>query len=664
MNSFFKIIDNEVCISVQGITNCLGIDEQSAFETIKKGILRSKNGSKSWVFYCDDIDKRKKWIAVNSIPKNTQQRILYHYGDVRRYHQFESWINIINLGIYPADGVYFVTQKLDEKKASQKARSCAWLRFILSDVDADQFATMQERYEAIIDAINKDKGHDLKVSNWRVLRNKVVSFQNDGRSSLITKKNGNDNSKKVSDVGLSFIINCYAQPIKPTKRDVARLYNDYATQKGWKALTDERIRQILVMPDIKQAVAFVRDGMAQGKKQFERTIKRQKPTFADALWTLDGFTIQLRYKDAGKVLSELYCIGVMDVCSDRIVGYAIGTTENSVLVQQALRNAVRNTMMKPLQLQYDNSSANKSAEATELFDRIARWAFPTAPYNGKSKPIENLIGRIEGHNMRHMANFKGGNITSHSLSIKANPEFLQGQDLPDLKTVIEQVSIIVEVHNNTVGKDGKTPYERYAVKHPLRTQMDYLDMIQAFWVERKDAVRYTKDGLIIEVNKERYTYEVESERGVEDIEFREQWLGTRFNVKYDPDDLEYISLWYEGKHVTEARQKWLAPMAIVDTQEGDRAVISKSLEQRKAYPERMVATIRKHKENVESDGNLPTELNHYELHKDAYNRAEQKLIDAEISQGALALVGYPSERKRRPYLLYGDEPGSMAVLED
>ncbi len=663
----FSIIESKMCISVDGLAVTMGIKYESALNTIWTGLKRNRGeGRDTYKYFSDPKDARKKWILVESLSDLARQRVDHYYGCVDTYHRSEQWISIINKSILPADGVWFVTQKMDERKASLMARSCAWIRFTAGDVDADKYTKMQDRYEAIISVLDRDKGHDIKVSNWRSLRNKVVAFEKDGRSSLITKKTGNDNSKKLVESGLSFIVNCYAQPIKPTVREVAHLYNQYAIKKQWKPLCEERIRQILLQTDIAQAIAFVRDGMAHGKKLYERTIKRQKPTFADALWSLDGFTIQLRYSEKGKPMSDLYCIGVMDVCSDRIVGYALGTVENAILVQQALRAAIRNTMMKPLQLQYDNSSANKSTEATELFDRVARWAFPTAPYNGKSKPIENLIGRLEGHNMRHMNNFKGGNITSHSMAIKANPEFLQGQKLPDMATVVEQVQIVIEVHNNTMGKDGKTPMERYHTPNPLRRPMEYLEMVQAFWVERKDTVRYTKDGLIMEVNKERYTYEVESERGVEDMEFREQWLGTRFTVKYDPDDLEYISLWHEGIHISEARQKWLAPMAIVDMQEGDRERINKSLDARKEYSTRMVESIRRHKQIVEDEGELPTDLNYKELHKDALNRIEQKLIDQEISQGAMAAIGYTDNhrKKQSPFLLYGDEPGSMAVLED
>jgi hypothetical protein len=491
---------------------------------------------------------------------------------------------------------------------------------------------------------------------------KVLAYQQDGRASLLSLKVGNSNSKKITETGLSFIINSYASPLKPSVLDVYRLYTDYAVQQGWKKISLERVRQLITSTDV-VAISQSRHGDNVTRNQYERTIKRQRPSFADALWTLDGFTIQLRYQTNGKILSDLYCIGIMDVYSNKLIGYAVGTAETSVLVQQALRAAIRNTMMKPLQLQYDNSAANKSAEATELFERMARWAFPTAPYNGKSKPIERLIGHLEGHNMRHMPNFKGGNITSHSLNIKANPDFLSGQELPNMAQAIEQFTLVVEIHNHTTGKDGLTPTERYNVAHPLRKQMDYLEMVQAFWVERKHPARYTKDGLTIEVAKERYTYEVETERGVEDLAWRNEWIGTQFTIKYDPDDLEYISLWKDGVHITEARQKWLAPMAIVDMEDGDRAIIDKALAQRKAQVALNRETIDRHKSNVSDEG-LPTELSHGLLHKDAYNRREGRLIDEDISAKTMAIVGYQSRRSEKRVSLYGDGEGSMQVLED
>jgi len=662
----FSMIGDRMYISVPGLAAAMGIDAASAINTIKTLLKEGRKYNRaSYQSVADPADARKRWIWVDSLPARTHDRVVHYYGgDIAAYYQYERWISIINMSIDPADGVWYITQGIADPKAKQYARSCAWIRLAAGDTDTDQYASMQLRYEMIITAMSNDSGHSLRISHWRTLRTKVKAYETHGRASLLSGKRGNSNASKIDDMAIRFIINSYASALKPSYRDVTRIYNAYAPDQGWKLITEERVRQLLHEKEIKQAVMLARDGAAVFRNTYERTIKRRKPSFADALWTLDGFTIQLRYQESGKPMSDMYAVAIMDVYSDCVVGYALGQVENAVLVQQAIRAAIRNTMKKPLQLQYDNSSANKSAESQELFDRIARWSFPTAPYNGKSKPIENLIGRLEGHNMRHMPNFKGGNITSHSLAIKANPEYLQNQDLPEYDTVTEQVRIIIEVHNNTTGTDGRTPLERYRDAHEMRRDIDYIEMVQAFWVERREAVRYTKDGLTIEVNKERYTYEVETTRGIEDMDFRSKWLGTRFTVKYDPDDLEYISLWHEGKHIAEAHQKWEAPMAIVDMEPGDRSIIDQALSDRKAYVKRMHDKVSDIRESIAEDKTLPAELNYYDFHKDAYNRREQRMIDEDISQAALAVIGYTDQdKKKKPKHLYGNDEGSMQVID-
>ena len=659
-----KIIDGKICISVDGLASAMGEDRMSAMNVIWTGIKRNKQHNRTtYQHYTDPSDARKRWIIVDSLPKGPHAKVLLCYGDIQAYYLYEQVIDDINMSIDPADGVWYVMQRIDEKMATILTRGCAWMRLISSQRHtADIYPTLEARYNAYLAMLTKDTGHNIHVTHWRSLRRRVVAWDTEGRASMISKKTDNTNSLKLTDMGRTYIINSYAQPIKPSIRDVHRLYNAMAQQKGWATLSEERVRQIIQDPTHKQVIALARHGHNYTANQYERTIKRKKPSFADALWTLDGFTIQLRYKHDGKICSDLYCIAVMDVYSRCVIGYAIGTAETSILVQQAIRQTVRQTMKCPYQMQYDNSSANKSGEATELMQRISRWAFPTAPYNGKSKAIEALIGQIEGHHMRHMTNFKGGNITSHSMDIKANPEFLNSQDLPSMDTVIDQVKLIIDIYNHTQGQDAVTPTDRYNMIDSRRREMDYLSMVQAFYVTRRDRARYTKDGLTIEVHKQRYTYEVADASGQEDMAFRLQYLGESFTVKYDPDDTTMISLWIDGRYIADATIKREAPMAIVDMQPGDRTYINGALEQRRAYMHKLRAMADTNRDTLEQAG-IASELSHYILHKDAYNRIEQKLIDQDIDMKALEIAGVPARTKNRKTTLYGDEEGSMRIID-
>jgi hypothetical protein len=128
--------------------------------------------------------------------------------------------------------------------------------------------------------------------------------------------------------------------------------------------------------------------------------------------------------------------------------------------------------------------------------------------------------------------------------------------------------------------------------------------------------------------------------------FRIEWLGTRFTVKYDPDDLEYICLYYEDKMVGTARQKYEAPMAIIDMSDDDNIKVKRSIRNRKDYLSNLEAEMEQHRmEVVKND--LPDELTHELLHKDAYNRMEQAILDGQLDQNALNYAGYKKKNNRR-----------------
>lgn len=453
------------------------------------------------------------------------------------------------------------------------------------------------------------------------------------------------------------ILNLYSSPLKPSVTKVTEIYNREAVDKGWPTLTYERIRQVLTTPANSQIVFLARHGKEAFRNKYERTVKRSRPSFADALWSLDGTTIQLYYQKDGKVLSGLYWYAVIDVRSNAIIGYAIGASETSVLVQTSLRDAVNFKGMMPHQLQYDNSSANKSKEATQLFNKLARVAFPTAPYSGKTKPIEAILGRFEQQVLRYYKNFKGGNITSKSINTAANPDLLKklkdNNELPTLDYIIKQLKTAIHVHNNTVVKKyGKTPIEMYAVAHEKRRELPYLTMVDIFWVERSRKVRYTKDGLQMEVDKEVYTYEVEARQGVEDMEFRKQYLGSSFEVRYDPGDLEYINLYVDGSWIATARQKYEYAMAKADAVKGEGKLLKESWNERDEYIEGIYADI---EANAQEDEG---EIMSFQLaHKDALNRMEGEAQDELIfSTGRTT--------KRQKVRLYDIEEADGSLVDD
>lgn len=624
----------------------------SVANAIKTGLYRNRLGtSQHWQHHADPADARRKWVVAASLPRAVAERVSKMYGNVADAYHAELLGEEARLRATPEDIAHWLGRKVRKEgapftieEAQQLAEACGWLRTLASGHGLEKFKGKTDYYEQAARALAARSLYGLKVKNPRHLQRKVEQWRSEGYDALVNGRFGNANGQKLTAEGEKRLLNLYASPLKPTYRDVTKIYNQEAAQRGWPTLAPERVRQVLVR--CKQVTSLSRHGKEEFRKQFEHSLKRRKPSFADALWSLDGFTIQLVYlNEQGQPCSGLYGYGVLDVYSDCIVGYAltVGSGEPSTLVQAALRDAARKTGMRPYQLQYDNGSGNKSQEAQELFSSLARLQFPTAPYNGKSKPIENLIGRLEGANMRHLPNFKGGNITSPSIEKKANPDLLKKLEkqggIPTREQAIAQVRLLIETHNHTPSADGRTPNERYADKHEKRQSLDYLTMVSAFWVKRRETIRYGKDGLTMEVDKRKYHYEVESERGLEDLEFRLRHLGDSFEVMYDPEDLDQICLYKEGAWIATARQKYQFAMARVDIVGDEDKLLRENLRRRKQYIEDRQSEMTSINEEMEQLGFGI--LDHQLLHKEAYNRMQGALLDEVLGD-----IGQPSKPQR------------------
>lgn len=670
MTTNFAEIENRICISTTAVIPAIHHNEKAAENVVKVGLYRNRKGNDSWQHYEDKADSRKRWIVIDSIPELTRQRIEAYYGDTRLAFYTEQMLSAALLRIQPDDKAHFLAMRaISEAKCVQLAEACGWMRLVISDWWRGKYKGKTVYYRWAVQAISTRNLYGLRVSNPSSLRRKVQAWNKEGRDSLVPGYIGNTNAAKVSEEEINRLIDLYASPLKLTHGQVKKVYDQEAKQNGWATLSEERIRQILEEPQHKMIWSSSRHGVEASRNLSEATLRRKRPSFPDALWSLDGTTVQLYYQEKDRaMLSNLYIYAAIDAYSDAVVGYAIeeGRGETATIVQACLRDATRKTGMRPFQLQYDNSSANKSGEVQQLMSKLARVGFPTAPYNGKAKPIERIFGAIEQRNMRLMPNFKGGNITGRSLNAKANPDhiaaLLKSGELPTKEQAIAQVKLIIETHNHSEWRKNRktTRAERYQTADPKREAIDYLTQVSLFWVERRKPVRYTKDGLRMQVNGEDYYYAVESERGIEDAQFRATYLGDRFQVRYDPDDLEQINLYKEDKWIATAVQKYEFAMAKVDAPAGEGEILHKALGQRKEEiraAQRRRALIRKEQE--EAGRPVPS---HQLVNKEAYNKMEQEYLDELITAAGRVVSPAPITPRKR-YSLYNDEDADGSIVE-
>ncbi len=480
-------------------------------------------------------------------------------------------------------------------EAHQLARAAAWLR-IINEYDAKSvrrlgFSSITAFRDGVFKHCLNEQNSNLirfkkgAITNERVLYVNAVKYRDNGIQCLIHGGNGNVNRQKTDTLAHAKLMELASAQVKYSWEDIGLMYNDWAELNERKNLTVEAIKAHLYKPAFKKVWYYMRHGKLAADNEIQPLINRNAPSFPDALWSLDGSTVQLYYvDDKGAIRSDLYVYFVTDACTGAIIGYSIAYAETAELVEQALRLAIFTHGNKPYQLQYDNSSANVAYVTRNLMDNMARVSFPCEPYKGRSKYVESVIGHFQQRVLRKRENFKGGNITTRSLNSKANPELLaqlkkDSSRLPSVGEVIDEFKQAVGEWNgrgesrDSFGRfTGPSKLARYSsIQHEKRAKISYFEQIRLFFIEQKDPYTYEANGIAMTIKGKKYHFAVHDPDGIGDFIFSAENFGLKFNVRLDRENTHFITLYRDGKYIADAVDKEYYASAVADLKEGEKA---------------------------------------------------------------------------------------------
>ena len=406
--------------------------------------------------------------------------------------------------------------------------------------------------------------------NPRRLRDKYETYMREGYGSLIHRGYMNTNRQKIDDVVGNALVRLYGNACpKLTFEEVAEKYNtELYDILGGERLTVAAIKNYLNRPECRAKWYGSRHGEVQAMNDIMPIARRRKVSEANNIWSIDGTPVQMYYKEGGKLYSNLYMYVVTDAASSAIIGYALGVNENSALVLRALRDAMERQMYAPVQLQYDNASANTQAAVQALMGNMSEVAFPCQPYRARAKYVEAIQGHFQSAVQRLYPNFKGGNITARSLDSRINPDEARKikQSAPTLEGLKAQAAEAVETWNNTAHKrdkygipQGMTPMQKYDSAADKRKRLSFFDIQMLYVVEipnRADAKgRYTygQRGVEMVVDGQKHYFIVpDNESATTHFNFSRYNQGERFTVRMNVKHPQVIRLYKDGRYVADA----------------------------------------------------------------------------------------------------------------
>lgn len=533
-------------------------------------------------------------IEYASIPKRFKAAFVAKYGEPEEIMRQEIEAARTFLPQDSAAQQFFATYKLEDGKYIQEDFQTAYvlnarvLNVLLGAVNTQQVQHRSKNNRTPVQWSNIHKiseeyrtvyNHTLPKGERR-LRDKMREYKREGYACLVSGKLGNANAEKVMDEGLRWAVAMRRSktPVY-TVTQIWEEYNRVAPKKGWKPLkSDSTLQQILSRPDVMPLWYDAVYGELAAKQMFSRRNKTKMPTMRDSLWYGDGTKLNLFFKtyESGKLeVKTAYVYEVMDAFNDTLLGYAIGPTENNDLQYRAFRMAIETSGQKPYEIVTDNQGGQKKKILKDLFENITtKVGRPTAPYNPQSKSIESAFGRFQKEVLHKDWRFTGGNISAKE-AWKTNREFIE-TNKESLYTYEELLAAYDKARQEWNASDGRM--DAYlASENPGVDKVSESDMVKLFWIRTDKPVKFTADGITIQHNKKKYTYEVFTEEGLPDYEWRMQNTEKSFFVMYDPLTMD-TALLYEptasgSRFVTAAYPYLQVQRNIQEQQEGDMALI-------------------------------------------------------------------------------------------
>lgn len=437
------------------------------------------------------------------------------------------------------------------------------------------------------ESYREDYNHTLPAT-LRGFRDKLNAYKRDGYAALISGKDGNENTLKITEEAGDQIIALKRSRVPVyTNAQIFVKYNEIAPEKGWKPLRSVKsLVTFLERPEVKRRWYDAVHGELATHQKYTRKHRTELPSVRDALWYADGTKLNLYYKtydENGKLkvcTTQVY--EVMDAYSETLLGYFISDSENYEAQYNAFRMAVQTSGHRPFEVVTDNQGGHKKLEASNFFDNVVDRLFRfTAPYSGQSKTIESTFGRFQAQELHKDWRFTGQNITAKRETSRPNLEFIEAnkESLYTLKELkVAYAKAREEWNYSKHPATGVARAEMYQTSvNPETSEVDQLDMIEMFWLTTKKPSIFTASGITIKVNKKEYSYEVLDADKMPDLAFRREHTFRKFYVMYDPQDMTQVRLYTKEKkgmrYVATAEPYIKVHRALQDHQPGEMSFI-------------------------------------------------------------------------------------------
>ncbi len=680
-----KLIGSHIWIEFEEAVSS-GISES----TLK---LAKHRQSKSWTFMNDPDDKRKVLIHFRSMKLKYRTLIeqkLTNGQDPKKWYlaqeakskiiEQDEAIELLEHKIKPkADAMNYyldhnaVCNDVEAHELATIASYFDWANGLKGALDAKKWGFISKK-DALKGMLEIFANSDMKamnaISSYSYLRKKLSIYKAEGLESLISGKKGNKNPLKFGKQAKLFVKNAYGDGRGFDIHEIYMVFLRACADYGWTPVCRTTIYNYCMSAEVQRTAAKFRRTTGKYRNDFDLQIPIEKVPQPWMQWEVDGTPAEIYYQDQDGKQKRLYLVTVIDVATQYVVGFDIGRSETTQLVQNAVKNAVKLCGGLAYEIRFDQGAANTSHDATSLFDKLFKYVRPAGVANPRSKTIEPNQGLFQTKILRYYPHFSGLGVQTKRENSHANTDYLkqiaQEGGIPSLDQAMIDIRQAIAVWNHqTMANGQKRHIAQFENKEYLR-QLSPLEEVDIFWQYKMakngalQTYKYSSNGIEIVMDGQKRRYYVLESDDTPDLEFHLNYMGDRFSVKYSIDDPSTIYLYQDGKIITEARSEYKkAIRTAVDKTREDHAHLAKWRAKKKALQEAFQQDAEQSLQEAERDYKVAFAFEN--RFKDELNAAEEWLKKTNmVLDHPYAPIHSKSIKKRS---LYGDQEATLKPVK-
>ncbi len=440
--------------------------------------------------------------------------------------------------------------------------------------------TRTARFESVVEMISRldqrQWPHKLP-QNPRSLDRLLRRYKAEGPSALVHKFYTEPNvsaAKLQTDDQKAMLATIAGSGNNLDNVQIADIYNRIATQMGWPTIGDRTVGAW--RSRLEADLCARRFGTKAWANTVAMQVRRRAPEWPLQYWTLDGWDVELAFRDkrpgkATTYTNRVTMVVVLDACCKYPIGYAVGLHETPALIREALRVAHRHTeslfgqMMRAQQIQSDNYAIKT---LSPLYGVSARLVTPAAVGNAKAKIIEPWFKYFNKKYCQLQTNWTGFGVTSRR-ELQPNAEALAARraSFPDFDGVCAQVVAMLEQERAELRERYLKAWDAMPTERRLPLSMP--DYLTAYGETTGRTNLLRGSGITMQIDGRVYEYDSF------DPEMRRH-LSTPWHVLYDPEDMRHVvAVNDDGTLRFEMEERYVQPMALVDRTPADTLALER-----------------------------------------------------------------------------------------